>query len=221
MATPVSSHAGNVLPEMESTLVTRTTDSPTMGDNDVVLGTTAVEQVDCVECGKTMKEGMIERCYWCIYATAEHQCVECGIEIDDPEYMDGMCADCYWDTEKEHRGKPKQRCEECDCVTENEVILSHNYCSDCEFQLWKEHRLPYALNRFGEELMNGRCCDGDWGGCECYKAPPNECLSCEKPAPSWKDMCEACEEKHQTNCFACVLKTPSPYISHICRKIKQ
>jgi len=217
MATPVSSHAGSVLPEMESTLVTRTTDSSSMGQHDVDLGETAAEQVYCVECNQTLRDGMIDRCFWCIYATAEHQCVECGIAIDDPEYMDKMCADCYWDTEKERRSKRSQRCEECDCVTENEIILSHNYCYDCEFALWKESRLPYPLSQFGEE----RCCDGDWGGCECFKAPPNECLSCEKPAPNSKDMCEACEIKHQTNCFACVLKTPSPYISHICRKTKQ
>jgi hypothetical protein len=223
MATQESSHAGNVLPEMESTLVQRTTDSPAMGVNDVALGGTAVEQVHCIECGRRLRRGVIDTCYWCEYAYAEHQCVECGVEIYNPESMDNMCADCFWDTEKEHRGKPRQRCEECECVTENEVILSHNYCYDCEFALWKEGKLPYVLNETCEQMMKQRLCgcEGEWGGCECYSAPQNQCLSCGESAPNWKDMCETCETKHQTNCYACVLKTPNPYISHICRKIKK
>jgi hypothetical protein len=42
---------------------------------------------------------MSELCFHCLY---------CETEIDDPESMEGMCADCYWDTEKLYRGKPLQ-----------------------------------------------------------------------------------------------------------------
>ena len=44
MATEGSSHAGNVLPEMESTLVKRTTDSSSVGVHYADLGASAVKQ---------------------------------------------------------------------------------------------------------------------------------------------------------------------------------
>jgi hypothetical protein len=44
MATSTGSHAGNVLPEMESTLVQRTTDSPSVGEYDADLGSSAAKQ---------------------------------------------------------------------------------------------------------------------------------------------------------------------------------
>ena len=43
MARPGGSHAGNVMPEMESTLVQRTTDTSTVGTHDAVLGAPAVQ----------------------------------------------------------------------------------------------------------------------------------------------------------------------------------
>ena len=127
MACLEGSHAGNVKPEMESTLVNRTTDSPAMGAHDVVLGSSTVElskqqkknayqrayrlrkQIERLEEEKRQLERERELVLDTILELykPDYFCKHCRVELES-NTMEGMCADCFWDTEKLHRGKPLQ-----------------------------------------------------------------------------------------------------------------
>ena len=76
-------HAGNVLPEMESTLVTRTTDNPFVGLNDANLGMPAAQPGKCTA---TTKAG--NRCK----NKARPGCATCGIHRPKAPPPDNRCT---------------------------------------------------------------------------------------------------------------------------------